>query len=320
MKSLFFILFCLGLVACVPVKKYNELLAKEAAATADLAKYKPGYLDFEAKNMELNKQVNDLNAAIAQLKRDTTVLRREFMQLEANYDKATQEITLLEGHLAKAQLMGAKDTKTLQSDLDARNLELQRKSDALRDTEKELKQKQADLESREKRVNELEEAILRRDENMAKLKDKLNVALLGFVNKGLTVTEKDGKIYLSLEAKLLFKTGSTVVEAEGIAALIQLSKVLENEKEMQILVEGHTDVDVLKSVSHPTDNWELSVLRATSVVAIMIKNSKIDPKQLTAAGRASFVPASATDKALNRRIEIIVTPKLDELYSIISKG
>ena len=216
--------------------------------------------------------------------------------------------------------MGAKDTKTLQSDLDARNLELQRKSDALRDTEKELKQKQADLESREKRVNELEEAILRRDENMAKLKAKLNTALLGFVNKGLTVTEKDGKIYLSLEAKLLFKTGSTDVEAEGITALIQLSKVLENEKEMQILVEGHTDVDVLKSVSHPTDNWELSVLRATSVVAIMIKNSKIDPKQLTAAGRASFVPASATDKALNRRIEIIVTPKLDELYSIISKG
>jgi chemotaxis protein MotB len=320
MKFTLFSIFSVLIFACVPVKKYHELIAKEEKASSELAKYKPGFVDYEARNMELNKQLTDATAQASKLKSDTTNLRRELNQLGANYDKASQEITLLEGHLAKAQLMGAKDTKTLQNDLDARNLELQRKSDALRETEKELKEKQIDLESREKRVNELEEAVKRRDENMDKLKAKLNAALLGFVNKGLTVTEKEGKIYLSLEAKLLFKTGSTSVETEGITALVQLSKVLENEKEMQILVEGHTDSDAMKSAVHPKDNWELSVLRATSVVDIMIKNSKIDPKQLTAAGRASFVPASTTDKALNRRIEIIVTPKLDELYSIISKG
>ena len=139
----------------------------------------------------------------------------------------------------------------------------------------------------------------------------------GFENRGLTVNEKNGKIYVSLEAKLLFASGSTKVEEEGKKALVELSKVLESEKDLEVIVEGHTDTDKLASASHPKNNWELSVLRATSVIEIMLANSKMNPKQLMAGGRSEFLPVDPNDKAKNRRIEVIISPNLNELYQIL---
>ncbi|NBP28762.1 MAG: hypothetical protein EBV23_04160 [Flavobacteriia bacterium] len=131
--------------------------------------------------------------------------------------------------------------------------------------------------------------------------------------------QKNGKIYVSMEAKLLFKSGSIVVESEGKKALQQIGKALENEKDLEIVVEGHTDTDKLNSASFPRNNWELSVLRATSVVEILLANSKMNPAKLIAAGRSEFQPVDPADKAKNRRIEIIISPNLDELFDIISK-
>jgi chemotaxis protein MotB len=122
-----------------------------------------------------------------------------------------------------------------------------------------------------------------------------------------------------MEAKLLFASGSTLVEPNGKKALIELAKVLEQEKELEVIVEGHTDTDKLVSPNHPKSNWELSVLRATSVIDIILTNSKISPKQLIAAGRSEFHPVDVNDKAKNRRIEIIISPNLVELYDIINK-
>jgi chemotaxis protein MotB len=133
----------------------------------------------------------------------------------------------------------------------------------------------------------------------------------------LTVTEKDGKVYVSMEAKLLFATGSTVVDPQGKTALIDLAKAIENEADMEIIVEGHTDTDKMNAAAYPKDNWDLSVLRATEVVKIITANSSVQPSKLSAAGRSSYHPVDATDKSKNRRIEIILQPKLDELYRLI---
>jgi len=119
--------------------------------------------------------------------------------------------------------------------------------------------------------------------------------------------------------QLLFSSGSTVVETEGKKALIDLAKVLETEKEVEIVVEGHTDTDKFTSSASPRNNWELSVLRSTAVVEIMTANSKMNPVQLMAAGRSEYIPVDVKDKAKNRRIEIIISPNLNELFEIISK-
>ena len=175
------------------------------------------------------------------------------------------------------------------------------------------------LAEREKRVNELESIINEQDRAVKLLKDKVAAALKGFENKGLKVEERNGKIYVSLEAKLLFASGSTKVEDEGKKALIDLAKVLESEKDLEIIVEGHTDTDKLAGTTHPKTNWELSVLRSTSVIEIMMANSAINPTQLMAAGRSEFIPVDANDKAKNRRIEIIISPNLNELFKLISQ-
>jgi chemotaxis protein MotB len=181
-----------------------------------------------------------------------------------------------------------------------------------------LENMSVELQKREKRVNELEEIIANKDAIVKALKDKVAKALLGFKDKGLTVEQKDGKVYVSMDAKLLFASGSTSVDAGGIKALKELAKVLEDQEDLEILVEGHTDSDKMNSSSHPTDNWELSVLRATSVVKIMLKHSKMNPVNISASGRSEFIPVDTENKAKNRRIEVVLIPKLDELFDIIN--
>jgi chemotaxis protein MotB len=214
---------------------------------------------------------------------------------------------------------GQKETSALQKQLEQKTKELQKKSEDLVGLEAELRNKQQLLEERERRVNELEDLLKRQEDALKLLKKKVTDALIGFENQGLKVEQKNGKIYVSMEAKLLFKSGSIVVESEGKKALQQIGKALENEKDLEIVVEGHTDTDKLNSASFPRNNWELSVLRATSVVEILLANSKMNPAKLIAAGRSEFQPVDPADKAKNRRIEIIISPNLDELFDIISK-
>ena len=239
--------------------------------------------------------------------------------MQVQYDRLVQQNLDFERKLEQDRATRIKQTGSLQNDLDSKNLELQRKEDALMNLETELKTKQRLLEEREKKVNELEEALKRKDEGIKALKTKVASALRAYENKGLTVVEKNGKIYVSLEAKLLFQSGSTAVEEQGKKAVIDLAKVLEKEKDLEIIVEGHTDNDKMESASHPKSNWELSVLRATAVVEIMSANSKISPAILMAAGRGEYHPVDAKDKAKNRRIEVIISPNLNTLFDMINK-
>lgn len=306
-------------LACVPAKKYNELLEREKQCSEDLAKFKNTAITNEDKAKELEARLILLQNDVANLKEDTLRLSEKHRLMQVQYDRLVQQNLDFERKLEQDKATRIKQTGSLQNDLDSKNLELQRKEDALMSLETELKTKQRLLEDREKKVNELEEALKRKDEGIKALKTKVATALRAYENKGLTVVEKNGKIYVSLEAKLLFQSGSTLVEEGGKKAVIDLAKVLEKEKDLEIIVEGHTDNDKLESASHPKSNWELSVLRATSVVEIMSANSKINPSILMAAGRGEFHPVDAKDKAKNRRIEVIISPNLNALFEMINK-
>ena len=318
-KTLALSLLCSVLfTACVPSKKYNELLEREKSCSEELAKYKKSSTDYEVLSKDLQskydlaaKEVSLLRGDTNQLGNQIRLLSREQATLEAQYET-------LENSFDKLKNLSAKETATLQTELEAKTRELQRKEDALLKLDEELKVKQALLVEREKRVNELEEAIRKKDAKIQLLKARVANALRNFENQGLTVVQKNGKIYVSLEAKLLFNSGSTKVEEEGKAALVELARVLETERDLEIVVEGHTDTDKLTSSVSPKNNWELSVLRATSVVELMLANSSMAPTQIMAAGRGEFHPVDPNDKAKNRRIEIIISPNLNELFEIIS--
>lgn len=319
MKLSVLIIGLLVLGACVPAKKYNDLVEREKKCSEELEMYKTNALNYEGKAKDLEARYDVLKTDVEKLKADTTRIGNEYRILQTQYDKMVVQNESLEKAFDKLRLSGAKETANLQAELESKNVELQRKEDALLTLEADLKTKEQLLAEREQRVNELEEAIKRKDEATKLLKAKVANALKGFESQGLTVVQKNGKIYVSMEAKLLFASGSTIVEANGKKALVELAKVLENEKELEIIVEGHTDTDKLVSASHPKSNWELSVLRATSVIDILLTNSKMNPAQLMAAGRSEFHPVDPNDKAKNRRIEIIISPNLNELFDIINK-
>lgn len=315
----FAILAVVFLGACVPAKKYKDLVEREKKCSEELAQFKTSSLDFEGKAKDLEARYDVVKKEVSKLKADTSSIGTSYRILQTQYDKMALQNESLEKAFDKLRIAGSKETAILQAELEGKNIELQRKEDALLVLDSELKNKEQLLAEREQRVNELEEAIKRKDEATRLLKTKVANALKGFESQGLTVIQKNGKIYVSMEAKLLFASGSTTVEQNGKNALIELAKVLEVEKELEIIVEGHTDADKLVSPNHPKSNWELSVLRATSVVDILLSNSQMSPMQLMAAGRSEYHPVDPKDKAKNRRIEIIISPNLNELFEIISK-
>lgn len=310
--------------SCVPAKKYEDLKAKNEQCQKELARYQSENEQFKTENTELTQLLASKKAELEEFETELSETKRKFLEKEQQYDKLKK---LHDDILVRYDRLldnSSKENSNLTSKLDKTQRELQAKEDELNKLEKDLnalkvtlEKKQNALELREKRVKELEELIAQKDAAVNALKEKVSKALLAFENKGLTVVQKNGKVYVSLEAKLLFASGSTKVGTEGKVAVIQLAKALEGEDELEIVVEGHTDSDALRSSAHPKNNWELSVLRATSVVEIMTANSSINPKILTAAGRSQYNPVG-DDKAANRRIEVILTPNLDKLYDIIS--
>jgi chemotaxis protein MotB len=319
------ILSAIILASCVPARKYQDLESKQKECSEELDKLKSRNADLETLATEQHEKVVDLSDRTSRLKGDTAVLGKSLRMKERQYDKIDALNQRIQSQLESLQKGSAIENQRLMTDLNATRLELQKKEDELRLLETELNQKKLDLDrisldlaAREKRVNELEDLIAQKDAAVKALKDKVMNALMGFKDKGLTVVQKNRRVYVSMEAKLLFPSGSTTVNSEGKEALVELAKVLQEQSDLDILVEGHTDSDKMKSSSHPEDNWELSVLRATSVVKIMLSSSSMDPKTITAAGRSMYLPIDENDKAKNRRIEVILTPKLDELFEMIS--
>ena len=313
------------IISCVPARKFEEISSKQKLCAEELESLKKRSIDLETLNTELQSGYDQMKDKVTRLESDTTLLGKALRIKEKQYDKIDDLNQRIQSQLESLQQGTRYELEKREAELEAIRLELQKREDELRSLENELNKKKADLEimskeleSREKRVRELEELIAKKDAVVKALKEKVANALLGFKDKGLTVEQKNGKVYISMEAKLLFASGSTKVDDEGKKALIELAKILQEQNDLEVLVEGHTDTDKMRASAHPSDNWELSVLRATSVVKIMLENSTMDPTTITAAGRSEFLPVDENDKSKNRRIEVILIPKLDELFEIIS--
>lgn len=300
------------LAACVPNRKYEELQTRyrstQESESAAVAKAQQA----EAAMLEQKAAMDDLTARNSNLKRDTTILGTSLRNMTVQYDKINE---LNQQLLDKYNALMAGDrseNRKLLTDLEATRLKLQGREDSLNALSRSLKE-------RETKLADLQRELDAKDAAMRSLKDRVSAALTGFEGKGLTVTQKGGKIYVNLENKLLFATGSTVVESEGRKALASLAKAVENEKDLSILVEGHTDTDKILPGGTLKDNWDLSVLRATSVVRILQESSKLDPTRITAGGRGEYVPVDPSDKAKNRRIEVILSPNLEALYKLVQE-
>jgi chemotaxis protein MotB len=222
-----------------------------------------------------------------------------------------------------------KSLKTDTLNLNAKITDLQNQLEGLNtnyaslrnNTSSEITKLSSDLEKREARLKEVEAILKKRDEATNALKEKLQKALLGFQQNGLTVEIRNGKVYVSLTDKLLFSTGSIVIDDKGKQALQELAKVLNTQPEINIAVEGHTDNQKVGNLGQIKDNWDLSVLRSTSVVRYLTELQKISPERLTATGKGQYQPIAlgntVEDRSRNRRIEIVLSPKLDELYNLI---
>lgn len=316
-QVVFFIVVGL-MIGCVPIKKYKDLEENYNKCQETEAGYKTKAIDYENQLKELNVQVDVLRAGLNQLQSDTAKIGDSKRQLMVDYEKVKQLNNVLEEKYEDLLASGSANNASLIHDLEKTRIDLQNKEDRLNLLERQLNTRELILDEKEARINELESMLKNKDESSQLLKAKIASALRGFTDKGITVEERDGKIYVSMEAQLLFASGKTIVNKDGQKAIMDLATVLETQEDIDILVEGHTDIDPLTSNSHPKDNWELSVLRATSVVKIMLENSEMDPKHISASGRSEFHPVDPEVKAKNRRIEIIITPDLSELFELIS--
>lgn len=299
------------LSACVPARKYDELNARykamQESESAALSKAQQA----EATLKDQQVTLDDLRRRQDMLERDTLTLGTSLRRMTDQYDKIN---TLNNELLDKYNTLvagGNTENRKLLTDLEANRLKLQNKEDSLGVLASSLRDREAKLAN-------LQAELEKKDQAMTALKNRVSQALTGFEGKGLTVTQRDGQIYVSLENKLLFPSGSTAVDSKGREALSSLAKAIENDQDINIMVEGHTDTDKVLPGAPYKDNWDLSVLRATSVVRILQESAKIAPGRITAAGRGEYRPADPSDKAKNRRIEIVLAPDLKQLYELVN--
>jgi chemotaxis protein MotB len=293
--------------------------------------------DLETKFADLKKENRQLQDDNALLNTTKTGLESDKSSLQKNLDKTKNELDKTKSDLVAAEknLQALKESyaaleknsnESLQANL-AKNRDLLAKLDA---KEKVLAAEQLrinkllnDFNERSARVAELEKMMTDKEAAMKRLKETLSKALNGFEGKGLTVQQKNGKVYVSMENKLLFSSCSYAVGIEGKKAVVEVGKVLAANPEIAVLIEGHTDNDAFQAAGPIADNWDLSTKRATAIVNILTENKTINPENLTAAGRSQYSPLLSNDtaegKAKNRRIEIILTPKLDEISKMLNE-
>ncbi|SEA15646.1 chemotaxis protein MotB [Flavobacterium gillisiae] len=295
--------------SCVSKKIYNDLENK--------------FTDLKKENRTLADENSDLLQAKNQLELDRDALNTELSKVKSERDKWLADYGALSNKMDVMQesykALEKNSNEALQINM-SKNRDLLSQLDA---KGKALAIEQERLSKSAQRLQELESLIAAKEATMKKLKETLSNALNSFEGKGLTVEQKNGKVYVSMENKLLFNSGSWAVGSEGKKAVVELGKVLGDNPDISVLIEGHTDDDRFSASGPIADNWDLSTKRATAIVAILSENKNINKQNLTAAGRGEFSPlasnASAEGKAKNRRIEIILTPRLDEIAEMLNE-
>jgi len=315
------LIITLILSSCVTTKEHEALMSRFNECSDENTNLKEQNRELSIANTEQESELNKLRSEIKTLELSLDDLKRANSYVQGSYDqlKNTYDLMLKEN---QNKLSGKdEETRKILADLQAARESLFKQEDELKKLAEELATKRVALQEKEKRLSELEYILFKKDSIVNALKNTVSDALLGFVNEGLSVEIRNGKVYVSLDEKLLFASGKYDVSTKGVEALKKLAKVLEDDPEINILIEGHTDNVPYNGSGQIKDNWDLSVMRATAIVKIIINNSKIDPKRLMVAGRSKYIPVDKTDtpeaRAKNRRTEIILTPKLDELFEIL---
>ncbi|MBR4638010.1 MAG: OmpA family protein [Bacteroidales bacterium] len=306
---------------CVTKQQYAELELKYKRSQDELT-----YMTAENQNCQdakksLAAQLAALTAEAEKLTADTVRLYRKARTCEMEYEKAQKEYDELLRNFAEVSSSNQSTIDGLLGDRDRYKDELALKEKMLNMQQDSLAKARTELMLKEQRINEMQSILAQKDAEVKALKEKVMNALKGFEGSGLNVYEKGGKVYVSMDDKLLFASGSWTLNEQGLNAIKQLAKVLENEKEISVLIEGHTDNVPYRGSGQIKDNWDLSVMRATAVVKALLENGDIEPVRLSASGRSEYLPLDENNtpeaRAKNRRTEIILTPNLDELFQLI---
>lgn len=312
-KAIIIIIVVFSLNSCVSKRmyddldnKYNRLKNQNTNLVGENDTLFSTTKQLENENKNLKSSIDSLASAKSILQNDVIALAEKKKQLESSFNELSE---------SSASQLDAKAKEIL-----LLSSKLNEKENALIAENTRLEKLKTELAVRSERVLQLEELIAAKKAKMEHLKNAVSNALQNFEGKGLTVYRKNGRVYVSMENKLLFDSGSWAVGNQGKSAVVELAKVLKQNKDIEVLIEGHTDNVPYKSNTAIADNWDLSTKRATAIVRILM-NNQINPTRITAAGRGEFLPVASNStkegKAKNRRIEVILAPNLDAINSLL---
>lgn len=313
-KTLFYLLSILFFTSCVSSKQFNEV-------TKNLQNCEDENRLLKEKNQELLVKTTELQGSFDKL-------QKEFEDIQKKWHTGNEELGSLRRSSKQLASINAELEKQLEILKSGSSEEIAILMEKLQNTqadiqvrEDKLRQAEYELASKNQHLSELQEALDKKDEAVKQLKQKVISALTGFNNNGLSIDERNGKVYVSMEERLLFKTAQWKVDEKGRQALKDLSDLLAQNPDINIMVEGHTDDVPMRGSGEVKDNWDLSVMRATAVTKLLLENKNIDPQRIASAGRGEFVPLATgkttEDRQKNRRTEIILSPRLDEIFKLL---
>lgn len=303
-----------ALSSCVTMKKFtdtqnklNNAMQENENLNQKNTRLQTANTELESANRQLSEKIKTMSSELEEALYDFNIQKQKNVSLEKNLEGMNQQL--------ESQKTGSSsEIGMLLKELQATRNDLIQREDKLREAEKALDDKNA-------RLIELQEILARQEQAVKNLKEKVMKALTGFTSDELTIHEKNGKVYVSMDEKLLFKTGRWDVDPKGQQALRNLSQLLVENRDINIMVEGHTDDVPMRGSGDVKDNWDLSAMRATAVTKILTQNAQLDPERIIAAGRSEYVPLvpekTPDARQMNRRTEIILTPQLDKLLQII---
>ncbi|MBQ9545930.1 MAG: OmpA family protein [Bacteroidales bacterium] len=314
--------------SCVSLGKYEAMESNSKRyqkellnVQQELSQLKDEHADLIRQNQALTVSMGELANAKQESDNSVARLTRELENARYRYD------TMMENNLQ--QISGKnRDLNKANEKLLARTQELNDKEEEFRKKEAMLREQQAKLQKAEEAAKAAlaakEEALAAKQKELDQIRQSVTNALVGFADKGMQVETKDGKVYVSMDSKLMFPSASWKVSNEGNKAIKELAKVLEENADLNIVVEGHTDNDPYTGSTAVKDNWDLSVMRATAIVKLILQYGPgIDPARIEAAGHGPYMPkvenSSKENKAMNRRTEIILTPKLSDVLQMLGE-
>ena len=310
-----------ALSACVSSSQYEKLDAQYMQSVKDMGHLRGEMDALKNENAELLRQNQSLTTQLTDLQSERSRNEGDIAALRGRIDAMQQQYdTTMENYM---QQLSGRDRDLVRANnlLTARTRELEEKEAAFQQRELELQQRQYELEQSQASAKA---ALAAKERELEAVRSAVTNALVGFADKGLQVENRDGKVYVSMASKLMFPSASWTVSEEGNEALKGIARVLEENPDLNIMVEGHTDNDAYKGSSAVRDNWDLSVMRATAIVKLLLQyGPKIDPTRIEACGHGEYAPKvennSAANKAANRRTEIILTPRLDQILDLLEQ-